>query len=175
MAESPLVDVDDLETLLKQTRPDLDDLSDDAYTALMIEGASGVVRDAGDPNWVLGNVTGAEVAIPTRGKFIALYLAKRAWEDTGNLQRRTAGPLSETFFTEGVRGLELTPDEQAWLDGKSPNGGSAGTWMLRIQGTGSRHPFGRADETPDGYSFAAGDLNFAHGMDMRGPAKADNW
>jgi hypothetical protein len=175
MADTPLVDVEALETLLRRDDPELelDEYAD--YTALIIEGASAIVRDEGDPNWVLSNPGDGETVIPARGRFIALALAKRAWEDQGNLQRRTTGPLSETFFEDGVRGLELTEAELDWLEGHQPDGKSTGTWILRMRGTGSRRPFGRGDETPDGYSFAAGDWDFAHGMTMSGPAKADNW
>lgn len=159
-----LVDVDELTSLLKMPP---DSLDEDEYTRLIMEAASAKVRDvAGHPEWELDT-------IPTRGRFIALWLAKRAWEDPGNLQRRTSGPISDTFFENGVRGLTLEDDEREWLEGQQP-GGANSTWILRHYGTGvSRRPFG--DETPDGYSFAGGDMNFSHGLDMTGPARADNW
>lgn len=168
-----LVKLDELETLLKVPA---DTLEGDAYTELMMRAASDKVRsEANQPNWELEDYVGPpQVLAPTRAGMIALWVAKRAWEDKGNQVRRTAGPISQTFSENGVRGLQLEDDEREWLRGRRP-GGSGGLLIMRHYGTGveSRRPFG--DETPDGYSFEAGDLNFAHGMDMRGPAKADNW
>lgn len=172
MADTPLVDIAELTTLLKRPANSLDN---DPYTDLMIEAASAVVRDAGNPNWVLADPGPDEVVIPSRGRFIALYLAQRAWTDTRNLARRTSGPISESFHTDGVTGLVLTDAEQAWLDGKKPGGGNDGTWIMRIGGSRGRHPFPVGDETPDGYSFAAGDWNFAHGMNMGGPRPRGAW
>lgn len=168
---APLVVLSELEALLKL--PD-GTLMDDEYTRIIMDAASDLVRETAEqPNWVLTASGSGDALAPTRARFIALWLAKRAWEDKGNLSRRTAGPISQTFSEDGVRGLELTEDERGWLEGHQPDGGS-GTFVLRHYGTtASRRPFG--DETPDGYSFAAGDLDFAHGMTMSGPAKADNW
>lgn len=167
-----LVDVAELEQLLKQPAGSL---VGDSYTELIMEGASAVVRDTAEqPNWVLEVVNDPpDVLVPARARFIALYLAKRAWEDEGNLSRRTSGPISFSFREDGVYGLNLEPAELEWLQGHRPDGGG-GIFIMRHYGTGaSRRPFG--DETPDGYSFAAGDLDFAHGMTMSGPARADNW
>lgn len=169
---SLLVDVADLERLLK--RPE-GSLVGDEYTDLIMQAASAVVRDTAEqPNWVLEVVADPpDVLVPARGRFIALYLAKRAWLDQGNLARRTAGPISLSFREDGVYGLNLEPSELEWLQGHRPGGGG-GIFIMRNRGkTASRRPFG--DETPDGYSFAAGDLDFAHGMTMSGPARADNW
>lgn len=169
---SLLVDVTELERLLK--RPE-GSLANDEYTQLIMEAASAVVRDtAQQPNWELTvSSDPPDVLIPARGRFIALYLAKRAWLDQGNLSRRTSGPISQSFREDGVYGLNLEPAELEWLNGHRPDGDS-GIFIMRHYGTtASRRPFG--DETPDGYSFAAGDLDFAHGMTMSGPARADNW
>lgn len=166
-----LVVLSELEALLKVPE---NTLVDDEYTRIITDAASDLVRTtAGQPNWQLTVSGPDDVLAPTRARFIALWLAKRAWEDKGNLVRRTAGPISQTFSEEGIRGLELTESEIDWLEGQQP-GGSSGTFILKHYGTtASRRPFG--DETPDGYSFAAGDLDFAHGMTMSGPARADNW
>lgn len=169
---SLLVDVAELEILLKR---EPGSLAGDPYTKLMMEGATAVVRDtAGQPNWVLEVVSDPpDVLAPVRARFIALYLAKRAYQDEGNLVRRTSGPISSTFREDGVYGLDLSDADREWLQGHRPGGGG-GLYLMRFRGTSrGRLPFG--DETPDGYSFAAGDLDFAHGMTMSGPARADNW
>jgi len=168
---SLLVDVADLETLLKKPAGSL---ANDNYATLMMEAATAVVRDtAQQPNWVLEKVNPDDVVAPARAGIIALWLAKRAYEDQGNLTRRTAGPLSLSFREDGVFGLNLEPAELEWLQGHRPGGGS-GIWVLRNRGSHrGRLPFG--DETPDGYSFAGGDMDFSHGMTMSGPARADHW
>jgi hypothetical protein len=166
-----LVKLDELETLLKVPPGTL---NGDAYTELMMRAASDKVRSvANQPRWELEITSLDDVLAPTRAGFIALWLAKRAWEDKGNLIRRTAGPISSTFSEDGVRGLQLEDDEREWLEGHGPDGGS-GVWIMKHHGTGvSRRPFA---ETPDGYSFSDGDLDFAHGMTMSGPPKgADHW
>lgn len=165
-----LVKLDELEVLLKLPP---NTLVDDKYTDLMMRAASNLVREtANQPHWELVVAGPDDVLAPTRAGFIALYLAKRAWQDTGNLQRRTAGPISQTFSEDEVRGLELTDAEREELEGRRP-GGSSGSWVMKHYSTGvSRRPFA---ETPDGYSFSAGDLDFAHGMTMSGPARADDW
>ena len=171
MADSPLVDIAELTTLLKKSAGSLDT---DEYTALMIEGASAIVRDEGNSNWVLTATGPDDVVIPARGRFIALYLAERAWSDTRNLARRTSGPISESFHEDGVTGLVLTEAELDWLEGHSPGGNSDGTWIMRIN-PGSRLPLPVGDETPDGYSFAGGDWDFAHGMFMGGRPPRAAW
>lgn len=165
---SLLVDIEELTALLRMPEGSLVDGSDiDPYTLLMMEGASEVVRDVAEqPDWTLET-------IPARGRIIALWLARRAWEDEGNLARRTSGPISQSFREDGVYGLNLEPAELEWLQGHRPDGDSGLFIMRNLGGTRGRRPFG--DETPDGYSFAAGDLDFAHGMTMSGPARADNW
>ena len=173
---SDLVNREQLAVLIKRERPGVGDLKGDAYTDIITASASEVVRDAaGRPHWGVDPLEGAEVAAPARARIIALWLAKRAWLDVGNLQRRTAGPISDTFFEGGVRGLGLEEDERAWLEGQRPGGGS-GLWTLRHHRASSRRRPHYGDETPDGYSFLAGDMNFSHGLDMTGgPRDAESW
>jgi hypothetical protein len=173
---SDLVNREQLAELIKRERPDVGDLTDDPYTDIITESASQIVRDtAGRPHWGVDPLEGEEVAAPPRARIIALWLAKRAWLDTGNLQRRTAGPISDTFFENGIRGLNLEAAELDWLESQRP-GGNSGLWMLRHhRASGHRRPH-YGDETPDGYSFLAGDMNFSHGLDMTGgPQDADSW
>lgn len=161
MAKS-LIDLAQLTALVKQPAGSLDE---DPYTAVIMMSAEAVVKDeAGHPEWVGGEPGEGEVIAPARAGIIALWLAKRAWEDPGNRQRRTAGPISTTWFEGGVKGLDLKPDEAGWLADQNP-GGNSGLWVLRMAGN---RPFAAPAETPDGYSFSAGDLNFAHGMDVSG-------
>lgn len=171
MAES-LVELEELTALLK--RPEGSLVGDD-YTELVMRRASNVVRSTAEqPAWVGSDPVAPQELAPWRAREIALTLAKQAWEDRGNLQRRTAGPVSHTFFEGGLRGLELSKDDKEWLLRQRPGGGNNGMWILGHYGTNVA-PARAADETPDGYSFARGDLNFAHGMDMRGPVDGNRW
>lgn len=170
MPES-LVELNDLEALLKVPE---NSLLDDPYTELIIRSANAKVRSvAHQPGWVGSEPLEDQTVAPERAQIIALWLAKQAWEDQGNLQRRTAGPISETFFEGGIRGLALSEADSDYLTELSPGGNTNGLWIMKHQGTGVGGR--RRVETPDGYSFSDGDLNFAHGMDMRGPADADSW
>lgn len=171
MAES-LVELEELTALLK--RPE-GSLVGDEYTELIMRRASNKVRSTAEqPDWVGSDPTGDQVLAPWRAREIALTVAVQAWQDRGNLQRRTAGPVSQTFFDSDVRGLELTRDDKEWLQAQRPGGGNNGLWILGHYGT-NVSPTPARDLTPDGYSFARGDMNFSHGMDMRGPADADRW
>ena len=108
---SDLVDRAQLTELIKREKPDVGDLTDDPYTDVITESASQIVRDtARRPSWGVDPLGEGEVSAPPRARIIALWLAKRAWLNTGNLQRRTAGPISDTFFDTGIRGLGLEPD-----------------------------------------------------------------
>lgn len=168
---SLLVVLSELEAVLKVPQGSLEG---DEYTRLMMEGATAVVRDtAQQPHWVLTVSGPGDIAAPARARFIALELAKRAWQDQGNLIRRTTGPISLSFRENGVYGLDLKPSEEEWLEGHRGDG-VGGMFIMRHYGTTrGRLPFG--DETPDGYSFLAGEMDFSHGMTMSGPARADNW
>lgn len=161
-----LVDIDRLTALLK--RP-AGSLTDDDYTAIITDAASTIVTSTAKQDWTAATA-------PERAKIIALWLARQAWMDKGNLARRTSGPTSESFFDSPVRGLDLREQDRAWLEGQRPGGGG-GLWVTKHFGgpsAGRRRPrYG--DEGHDGYSFAAGDWDFAHGMTMSGPADADSW
>jgi len=165
--------IEDLAVLLKRPASSLDG---DEYTELIAESASEKVRSVAEqPTWIDPDLipAGEQIAAPARARLIALWLARQAWSDPGNLQRRTAGPISQTFFEGGVRGLNLEPEEKEWLLSQRTSGNNKGMWVMRHLGTTSA--YAHRAETPDGYSFSNGDLNFAHGMDMRGPANGDAW
>lgn len=177
MAEpAMLFDIQRLEVALKAPAGSL---TSDAYTVQIARMASEKVRSiAEQPNWVdpgKDPLVGVEVHAPWRASDIAVMLAKQAWQDRGNLQRRTAGPISQTFdTTAAVRGLDLAPEDRDWLRSQKPAGNNNGLWVLKHYGTTTARPR-HGDLTPDGYSFAAGDMDFSHGMSMGGPADGDSW
>lgn len=134
MPTTPLITARELEILLR--RPE-GSLANDEYTRIIIDAATGIVRDAaGRQDWAWPDVDIAlgERLAPSRARTITLWLAKRAWEDRGNLQRRTAGPISETYFENGPAGLELTPSELEYLQGQALGGRRSGLW---VQGVGA--------------------------------------
>lgn len=148
-----LVDRRDLESLLEVPQ---NSLEGDRYTDIVIRSAENLVRDAARrPGWIVpteGQEPGpGQTLAPGRAVDIALHLAQRAWSDTGNLQRRTTGATSETYFENGVRGLELTASERDWLVGQRPGASSGGLW---VQYTGPSTPAGGDIYVPDEQPFA---------------------
>lgn len=112
---SALATVSELAVLLK-TNVD----SGDPYAKMMLEQASTLVRDhALQPGWVLALSDPAvlgEILAPGAAHDITLWAAQRAYTNPRNLSRRTAGPISESFFENGIYGLELTDGEKARID-----------------------------------------------------------
>ena len=134
MPTTPLITVRELEILLRKPEGSL---KDDAYTALIIDAASGIVRDAASrQEWAWPEAAEGETLAPTRARTTALWLAKRAWEHKGNLQRRTAGPISDTYFENGPAALELTDVEREYLEGQRPGGRRSGLWVQGVGGGG---------------------------------------
>lgn len=169
-----LVNRRELEALLKKAP---ESLEGNAYADVMTQGASEVVRNAAfRPTWGAEPLAVGETLAPPRARIIALHLAAQAFQDRGNLRRRTAGPISETFAEDGAHGFDLGPGDMAWLEGQRPVAQTGDQWVLRHhQASGRRRPH-YGDETPDGYSFLAGDMNFSHGLDMTGgPRDAGSW
>lgn len=124
-----LTTVEKLRTMLKM--PAMDDA--DPYALLIIEAASQAVRDyARQLGWVTresGDTLGTgQVDAPETAQQITLWLAIRAYTNPTNLQRRTAGPISDTYFENGVYGLELTEDEKSRLGDLRTDGGG-GLWV----------------------------------------------
>ena len=149
-------------TLVKRLSGEIVSSTDD-YALLMISAAEEIVRDeAAQPGWVGGPSVGlGETLAPQRARIIATMLAARSFSDKGNLARRAAGPIAESFRDGGPGALELTDAELDWLRSQRPGGGRR-TGIVHV-GAGIAGPF-YDDLTPDGYSIAAGDLDFAHGM-----------
>lgn len=136
-----LASLEELATLLKAEIP-----TDDPYALMMLAQASQAVRDAaGQPGWVLR--TGGDPLpelppgtsdAPLTAQHITLWVAQRAYLDPRNRSRRTSGPISESFFENGVYGLDLTEGEKARLEPLSANAGG-GLWTIRT-GSDQRVP-----------------------------------
>lgn len=134
---SRLTSVEELRTLLRL--PSLE--ADDPYALMILAQASNRVREAAkQPGWVVWDGDGLPPTEPGAGqtwapetaKEITLWVAYRAFTNPKNLERRTSGPISETF-RNGVGGLELTADEEKRLNaltGSSTNG----LWSLPMTG-----------------------------------------
>lgn len=138
MATTSLVPVAVLRTLLKKTVEELPD--DDAYATLILEQASDVVRDkANQPTWTYtappDTTPEGEVAVPRSAAHIAAWLAFRVYTNPQNLQRKTSGPISKTFFDTGLVGLELTQSERDTLEDLRPDAdSSSGLWIQPLNG-----------------------------------------
>lgn len=140
MAVSPLLaTVAELGILVKQ----LSLAENDPYATMILSQASQAVRDKGSAGWV--RLEDPEVDEPGPGQTeapqtahdITLQVARRAYLDRGNLARRTTGPMSETFFENGVYGLDLTEDEIDRL-GKISGASTGGLWV-QPTGDDSKH------------------------------------
>jgi hypothetical protein len=128
-----LVDRAVLTALVRQPAGSLDS---DAYTTFWAEAADDLVKTTAEhPEWV-GELSDppeeGEVLAPLRARNIAAIVAKRAWMDADNLQRRTSGPISDTFFESDLHALELTDDERSYLQGQAPSGRSTGLWVQPV-------------------------------------------
>lgn len=151
---STLVPVVDLAKLLKITIA-----PDDSYANMIVEQASNAVRDAArHPEWVLSAPQTGEALAPQTARDIALWVARRAYTHPGNLSRRTAGPISESYFENGVEALELTESELKRLNflvGSS----TGGLWVQPISsGYVGRYPLTvPSDMDPPGDSFIIAD------------------
>ena len=80
---------------------------DDEYARMMISQASNAVRDAAlQSGWVRlteGSEPGVgQAEVPTTAQDITLWVATRAYTNPRNLERRTAGPISETLDRKSV-------------------------------------------------------------------------
>lgn len=111
-----LATVSKLKVLLR--KPDLP--ASDEYATMMLEQASRAVRFEARPGslaWVLENpdTDAGQILVPDEAQDITLWVAFRAFTNPRNLERRTAGPVSETFRDTGIYGLALTDDEKERL------------------------------------------------------------
>lgn len=136
MATTSLVTVAVLRVLLKKTTEELPD--SDPYATLILEQASDAVRDAArQPLWTYtappAPTPEGEIAVPRSAAHIAAWLAFRVYTNPQNLQRKTTGPISHTFFDTGLVGMELTDSERDTLEDLRPNSDeSSGLWIQPI-------------------------------------------
>lgn len=141
MATTPLLaPIGDLATLL---RLELDE--EDAYATLILRGASNAVRtEARQPGWRAWddepalrptNPDPADLSLtwaPEVAADVTLQVAARAYTNPENLQRRTSGPSSDSWFENGLYGLELSAADREKLRHLRPDGGGDGVWTLPI-------------------------------------------
>ena len=161
----------DRKALAALVKRDEADFADGTYGGWIVESVETIIRDeAAQEGWVgvLGDDPAPGLTLaPPRARVIGLWAAKRAFEDQGNIERRTSGPISTTY-REGPAATELTAPELDWLHGRRP-GGSRG---LRVQRVESRrhvppdiflpdsiHPAGSPIHMDDGSSA------FMYGVD----------
>lgn len=133
MATTSLVPVAVLRVLLKKTAEELPD--NDPYATLILEQASDAVRDAAkQPTWAYtpeGDTPPEDsTPVPRSAAHIAAWLAYRVYTNPQNLQRKTTGPISHTFFDTGLVGMELTKAERDTLEDLRPDAtSSSGLWI----------------------------------------------
>lgn len=121
-----LVPVSVLRTLLKLDATALPDA--DPYANLILEQASDHVRAAaGQPLWVAPSDPATANDAPRVALTITAWLAYRVFQNPTNLSRRTSGPISESYFDNGLVGLELTAAERDALGAYA--GSSGGLWI----------------------------------------------
>lgn len=140
--------------------------SDDPYTLLMIGQASNAVRDfTGHQEWVGSEPGVNEEVAPATARDVALWVALRAHRNPLNLERRTAGPISETFRDSGVFGAELTAAEEARLRNAElvSRGSTGGLW---VQPVGQTRRLPDRVWVPDPWHPAATPLLVAEGADV---------
>lgn len=109
----------------------------DGYAELILEQASNSVRDyMRQPGWVTADPPGdGQTVAPQVARDVTLWVAARAYTNPKNLERRTAGPISETFRDVGVLGVELTESEKERL-GTPAGRSSNGLWVLQTSTPG---------------------------------------
>jgi hypothetical protein len=162
MAKS-LVDMTALALLVKRPAGSLDE---DAYSLFWVAAADDIVKTtAGHPEWVGAEPGPGEVVAPLRARNIATLLAKRAWLDQDNLQRRTSGPISDTFFESDLSALELTDAERNWLEAQSDDDDPDALWVLGIGSSQKSTPIYIPDGAPgaDPVLMDDGTSAFAYG------------
>lgn len=159
-----LVAVTDVQALLRVTQN-----ADDAYAKLIISQASNAVRHAGVKAGIAeaaGWVTATEPDEPGTGQVqrpdvardVALWVASRAYVNPKNLERRTSGPISETFRDSGVYGVELTDDERDRIGTLAGTSSTGGLWVQPISyGTEVVPILAPSDMPIPGDSFVLGD------------------
>lgn len=174
MAET-FIDPDVLQSILTERYGAPSTAVDERYTDYIMEAAEDLVRQAaghrldvpGEIGWVGSDPLVSQALAPRRARSIATEVAARAWGESRNLQTQAAGPIRETYFENGIRGLDLTDRERADLEEMNPHQ-SSGLWVLRV-GAGSRRrrPVTGDDiVAPGGEIMAGPDMDYAYGLDL---------
>jgi len=104
-----------------QQRP----LLDEDFAELVIEAVSTLVWRYGDSDW-------EPETLPPRARDIAYVVAKDYYLNPTLLRSETTGPITETRAEGVLRGLTLTPEEQAELQDLAANTevSADGVWTL---------------------------------------------
>lgn len=153
-----------VETLRQALRLPIAD--DDPYTLLMIAQASNAVRDfTGHQEWVGSDPGPLDALAPGTARDVALWVALRAHRNPLNLERRIAGPISETFRDSGVFGASLTAAEEKRLTDAQlvTRVNTGGLWVQRV---GETRRIPDRVWAPDPWHPAATPLLMAEGADV---------
>ncbi len=105
MPTEPLLNPDRL-GLWAQERP----LADPEFADLIIEAVTVLLRQYGDPNWVMGT-------LPPRARDIGYIVAKDYYLNPRQLRQETTGPLQESVNDTTLNGINLTEEQKAELAG----------------------------------------------------------
>lgn len=127
-----------LQSLADWTRLDVEDLVDDNLALKVIDQASFLVNEAAgrlSAPWSLDSAD-PELLPPQKAIIIAEQLAFRVYSNPTVLERRSVGPLAESFADAVLTGMALRPDEIEALNALSPNPKSTGpsVWVQPITG-----------------------------------------
>ncbi len=128
-----LASIDELKVVTQ--RPDLP--NDDPFALLMLQLASEKVTDyCGHPEWETDGTGDNEP--PRAARRIALFMAKRAFENPDAEVAYGLGPLSARSLDWQAYGLYLTPPEQEELNAitaaAADDGDLGGLWAVSITG-----------------------------------------
>lgn len=165
MTTESFIKADDLQMILIRRYGAPEDVLEDAFTQWIATAAENHVRAVAEqPGWVGEDPGPGQSLAPARARDIATLLAVRAWDPSagnGTLQRRTSGPVSQTFDTsQVVRGLNLEISEDTYL--RSQRGGSqTGIWVLGMQSKNHRR---------GGRGYYSGSDVFAPGGEIMPPS-----
>jgi hypothetical protein len=154
-----LATVSKLKILVK--KPELP--ASDPYAQMMLDQATRAVRFEGKPASLYWSLEPDEdldqVEVPEDVVDIVLWVAARAFLNPRNLERRTAGPVSETFRDVGIYGLELTDQEKQRVAdlAAGDNSHSRGLWTQPVGAGKLTEPIYLTDSWPGADLFLVAD------------------